>query len=72
MALPIEYRNERIEHLEQEENKYQAHELWSLTNEDFMLLGQYIQMYCFIELNLHRLYNKLESTGIIKKNQRTR
>jgi len=42
MALPIEYRNERIEHLEQEENKYQAHELWSLTNEDFMLLGQYI------------------------------
>lgn len=66
MALPIEYRNERVEYLEQEANKYQAHELWNLTNEDFMLLGQYIQMYCFIELNMHRLFNKLELTGIIK------
>lgn len=66
MALPIEYRNERVEYLEQEANKYQVHELWNLTNEDFMLLGQYIQMYCFIELNMHRLFNKLDSTGIIK------
>ncbi|GEM_PF-2031602 len=67
MALPIEYRNERMEHLEREANKYQVHELWNLTNEDFMLLGKYIQMYCFIELNIHRLFNKLESTGVIKR-----
>ena len=44
MALPIEYRNERVEYLEQEANKYQAHELWNLTNEAIMLLGQYIPM----------------------------
>lgn len=66
MALPSEYRNERVEHLEREANKYKVHELWNLTNEDFMLLGKYIQMYCFIELNIHRLFNKLESTGVIK------
>lgn len=66
MALPIEYRNERVEYLEREANKYKVHELWNLTNEDFMLLGKYIQMYCFIELNIHRSFNKLESIGVIK------
>ncbi|EPY9769034.1 hypothetical protein ACXH7K_002014 [Klebsiella variicola] len=30
-----------------------------------MLLGKYIQMYCFIELNIHRLFNKLVSEGVI-------
>jgi len=72
MALPIEYRNERAEYLEREANKYQTHELWNLTNEDYMLLGKYIQMYCFIELNMHRLFNKLESTGIIKTKPKDR
>lgn len=72
MALPIEYRNERVEYLEQEANKYQVHELWNLTNEDFMLLGKYIQMYCFIELNMHRLFNKLELTGVIKTKSKDR
>lgn len=66
MALPIEYRNERLGYLEREANKYQVHELSNLTSEDFMLLGQYIQMYCFIELNIHRLFNKLESAGLVK------
>ncbi|WP_253264924.1 hypothetical protein [Klebsiella variicola] len=65
MALPIEFRNERSEYLEKEATKYQAHEFWNLTNDDFMLLGKYIQMYCFIELNIHRLFNKLVSEGVI-------
>lgn len=65
MALPIEFRNERSEYLEKEANKYQTHEFWNLTNDDFMLLGKYIQMYCFIELNIHRLFNKLVSEGVI-------
>lgn len=59
MALPIEYRNARAEYLEQEASKYQVSELWNLTNEDFMILGKYIQMYCFIELNIHRLFNSI-------------
>ncbi len=65
MALPIEFRNERSEYLEKEANKHQAHEFLNLTNDDFMLLGKYIQMYCFIELNIHRLFNKLVSEGVI-------
>lgn len=67
MALPIEFRNERSEYLEREANKHQVHEFWDLTNDDFMLLGKYIQMYCFIELNIHRLFNKLVSEGLITK-----
>lgn len=72
MALPIEYRNERVKHLEIEAKKYQPSELWNLTNEDFILLGKYIQMYCFIELNLHRLFNKLELTGVFKTKPKDR
>lgn len=66
MALPIEYRNERAEYLEQEASKYQVSELWNLTNEDFMILGKYIQMYCFIELNIHRLFNSIVSTELFE------
>lgn len=65
MALPIEFRNERSEYLEKEANKHQSHEFLNLTNDDFMLLGKYIQMYCFIELNIHRLFNKLVSEGVV-------
>lgn len=65
MALPIEFRNERSEYLEKEANKHQAHEFLNLTNDDFMLLGKYIQMYCFIELNIHRFFNKLVLEGVI-------
>ena len=72
MALPIEYRNERTEHLELEANKYQTNELWNLTSEDFMLLGKYIQMYCFIELNIHRLFNNLKSAGLVKTKSKDR
>ncbi|WCF13099.1 hypothetical protein N4G58_03540 [Edwardsiella piscicida] len=66
MALPLEYRSERVKYLEREASKYQTYELWNLTNYDFMLLGKYIQMYCFIELNIQRLFNELKSKGIIK------
>ena len=66
MALPIEYRNERAEYLEQEASKYQVSELWNLTNEDFMILGKYIQMYCFIELNIRRLFNSIVSTELFE------
>lgn len=66
MALPIEYRNERAEYLEQEASKYQVSELWNLTDEDFMILGKYIQMYCFIELNIHRLFNLIVSTELFE------
>ncbi|WKZ93223.1 hypothetical protein P0E69_04670 [Chimaeribacter arupi] len=66
MALPIEFRNERAEYLEQEASKYQVSELWNLTNEDFMILGKYIQMYCFIELNIHRLFNSIVSAELFK------
>ncbi|MGE1562742.1 hypothetical protein [Pantoea septica] len=66
MALPIEFRNERAEYLEQEASKYQVSELWNLTNEDFMILGKYIQMYCFIELNIHRLFNSILSTELFE------
>ncbi|WP_232298347.1 hypothetical protein [Erwinia typographi] len=72
MALPSEYRNARTEYLELEANKYQANELWNLTSEDFMLLGKYIQMYCFIELNIHRLFNNLKSTGLFKTKSKDR
>jgi len=66
MVLPIEYRNERVEYLEREANKYQVSELWNLTNEDCMILGKYIQMYCFIEMNIHRLFNSIESAGLFE------
>ncbi|WP_370546597.1 hypothetical protein NMD64_07930 [Edwardsiella tarda] len=66
MALPLEYRSERVKYLEREASKYQTHELWNLTNDDFMLLGKYVQMYCFIELNIQRLFNELKLKGIIK------
>ncbi|WP_439212620.1 hypothetical protein [Duffyella gerundensis] len=66
MALPIEYRNARAEYLEQEASKYQVSELWNLTNEDFMILGKYIQMYCFIELNIHRLFNSIVSAELFE------
>ncbi|MFK3878274.1 hypothetical protein [Pantoea agglomerans] len=66
MALPIEYRNARAEYLEQEAIKYQVSELWNLTNEDFMILGKYIQMYCFIELNIHRLFNSIVSAELFE------
>jgi len=65
MALPIEFRNERSEYLEKEANKHQAHEFLNLINDDFMLLGKYIQMYCFIEPNIHRLFNKLVLEGVV-------
>lgn len=66
MALPIGYRSERVEYLEQEASKYQVSELWNLTNEDFIILGKYIQMYCFIELNIHRLFNLIVSMGLFE------
>ncbi|WP_246873460.1 hypothetical protein [Pantoea ananatis] len=72
MALPTEYRNERTEYLELEANKHQMNELWNLTSEDFILLGKYIQMYCFIELNIHRLFNNLKSTGLFKTKSKDR
>jgi len=66
MELPIEYKNERAEYLEIEANKYQADELCNMTNEDFMLLGKYIQVYFLIGINMNGLFNKLESVGIIR------
>lgn len=72
MALPIEFKNERTEYLAQEASKYQIHELGNLTNDDFVLLGKYIQLYCFIELNLHRLFNKFELMGLIKTKSKER
>lgn len=66
MALPIEFRNQRLEYLENEARKYGPHEFGNLTDDDFMLIGKYIQTYCFIELNMHRLFNDLRSIGEIK------
>ena len=67
MALPSEFRTKRAEYLDQVAKKYQFHDFNNLTNDDFMILGKYIQLYCFMELNLHRLFNKLNSMGVIKR-----
>ncbi|WDY14373.1 hypothetical protein PQP99_17700 [Salmonella enterica subsp. enterica serovar Derby] len=66
MALPKECRVERSKYLEEQYKKYQITELENLTTEDFRVLGMYIQTYCFIELNIQRIFQKLKENGIIK------
>ncbi|WP_267248506.1 hypothetical protein [Yersinia sp. Marseille-Q5920] len=65
MALPQEYRNEQLDKLERELLKYNVAELESLSQEDFYLLGMYIQTYNFIEFNIQRVFLLLMDKGII-------
>lgn len=65
MALPSEFRTEKTNFLENELKKFQLDELENLTNEDFRLLGMYIQTYNFIDLNIQRCINMLEDKEIL-------
>ncbi|EHS6109939.1 hypothetical protein KV953_004644 [Salmonella enterica] len=69
MALPKEFKVERSKYLEEQYKKYKITELENLTTEDFRMLGVYIQTYCFIELNIQRVFQKLNENGIIKINK---
>ncbi|MCK7075160.1 hypothetical protein L8P89_07680 [Enterobacter roggenkampii] len=66
MALPIEFITERAEYLDEEFNKCQIHELENLTKDDFSLLGMYIQTFCFVDLNIQRVFYPLKNKNIIK------
>ncbi|HDL7813856.1 TPA: hypothetical protein PXP47_003904 [Yersinia enterocolitica] len=65
MALPHEYRNEKTNELEREYLKYKISQLENLSQEDFYLLGMYIQTYNFIEFNIQRVFILLMERGVI-------
>lgn len=65
MALPHEYRNEKANELEREYLKYEISQLENLSQEDFYLLGMYIQTYNFIDFNIERIFLLLMETGVI-------
>lgn len=65
MALPSEFRTEKTIFLENEFKKFQVDELENLTNEDFRLLGMYVQTYNFIDLNIQRCINILKDEAIL-------
>ncbi|ELI8099906.1 hypothetical protein RSG06_003883 [Yersinia enterocolitica] len=65
MALPHEFRNEKAKELERELMKYEVAQLENLSQEDFYLLGMYIQTYNFIEFNIERIFLLLMETGVI-------
>jgi hypothetical protein len=60
MGLPKEFRTEQVLALENEFKKFEVELLENLTNEDFRILGIYIQTYNFIDLNIRRCFNVLK------------
>ncbi|OCG10265.1 hypothetical protein A9G13_00565 [Gilliamella sp. wkB178] len=65
MALPSEFRTEKTNFFEQELKKFQVDELENLTDEDFRILGMYIQTYNFMDLNIQRCINILKDEKIL-------
>ncbi|OCG31277.1 hypothetical protein A9G45_12575 [Gilliamella sp. HK2] len=70
MGLPKEFRTEQILALENEFKEFEVELLENLTNEDFRILGMYIQTYNFIDLNIRRCFNILKEKGILITSQK--
>lgn len=65
MALPSEFRTDKMIFLEEKFKNFQVDELENLTNEDFRLLGMYIQTYNFIDLNIQRCIILLKNKALL-------
>ncbi|OCG16296.1 hypothetical protein A9G24_04675 [Gilliamella sp. App6-5] len=70
MGLPKEFRTEQILALENELKNFEVELLENLTNEDFRILGMYIQTDNFIDLNIRRCFNILKAKGILITSQK--
>ena len=66
MALPMEFRTERLEYLDSQFKEYSINDLESLRDHEYRLLGYYIQMFSFMEMNIHKIYNDLNSIDFIR------
>ncbi|OCG21350.1 hypothetical protein [Gilliamella sp. App4-10] len=70
MGLPKEFRTEQILALGNELKNFEVELLENLTNEDFRILGMYIQTDNFIDLNIRRCFNILKEKGILITSQK--
>lgn len=66
MAIPKEFINERSEYIREQSAKYDIEDFDNLNDEDLRLIGFYIQLYSYIDLNVKSIYLTLKSNGIIK------
>ncbi|MEN4745359.1 hypothetical protein [Pantoea agglomerans] len=66
MGLPTEFKTERLEYLKRKAEICFPDNFESLADDDFIVLGKYIQTYSYIELNINRLFNTLKNAGVIK------
>lgn len=62
----MELRTERLEYLDSQFKKYSINDLESLRDHEYRLLGYYIQMFSFMEMNIHKIYNDLKSIDFIR------
>lgn len=69
MALPEHYRTEENKRIEKALLMTPITELESLTMNDLQLIGAFVQLYNFLELNLRRSVAVFAQAGLVEKSQ---